>query len=296
MPTPLSKKTKNDLLEEYNKLLEQHEELKHAAGLLGSHESIGIISKVEGYTVDELTKSVSTLKTSVNATLNELADKLITEAQKFSEIQKAIGLAKTNLELHYHIQVAAETLERLISEHKTKTVTLEEEKTKKQREWTREEEEHEYIAQLKKRRTEEEFKELKVKQERELKERIELLIQQEKEIAQLREQHEGFADKLEYALKAREQEVTKRFQIENAAVAKTMQKEWDAQKNLWEMQTKNLEERIKLYQTEIATLKQETERANKRVQELAVTVIAGGTRPSAPSKSEDINKTVERAV
>ena len=48
---PMAKKTKTELLEEYDKLLAQHEELRRTAQLVGDPQSVALISKVEGYTM-----------------------------------------------------------------------------------------------------------------------------------------------------------------------------------------------------------------------------------------------------
>ncbi|MEK7189473.1 MAG: hypothetical protein AAB666_00640, partial [Patescibacteria group bacterium] len=168
---PMAKKTKTELLEEYDKLLAQHEELRRTAQLVGDPQSVALISKVEGYTMDQLTLSITDLKSSVNATLNELADKLIAEAQKFGEIQKAIAIAKKNLELHYHTQVAADTLDRLVADYKTRSVELEEKISTERRVWAREQEERGYTLDMVSRRAQEEFAEREAKQDRALKER-----------------------------------------------------------------------------------------------------------------------------
>ena len=284
---PLTKKTKTELLEEYDKLLAQHEELRRTAQLVGDPQSVALISKVEGYTMDQLTKSIIDLKSSVNATLNELADKLIAEAQKFGEIQKAIAIAKKNLELHYHTQVAADTLDRLVADYKTQSITLEEEISAKRRVWTREQEERDYTLALSARRVQEEFAERETKQDRILKEREAALTKQEQEIVQLRAQTQNFPNQLERALAQREQEPAKRLRAEFDAQLAIAKKDWEAQENIHEMRVENFEERVKMQNTEINALKGELERANKHIQGLAIKIIESGARVAAP-KVEDI--------
>lgn len=274
----LAKKTKTELLEEYNKLLNQHEELRRTAQLVGDPQSVALISKVEGYTVDQLTSSINELKTSVNATLGELTDKLIVEAQKFGEIQKAVELAKKNLELHYHIQVAADTLDRLLQDHKIKTLTLEDEIAAKRRDWARAQEEHAYDTNVRDRRVQEAFEEAKARQDRALKDREEALKRQEQELAQLRAQIQGFPGQLEKAQREREQEITRRLRAEFDAQSESAKKDWKAQEGLLKMQIDNLEERLKAQQQENMALRGEVEKSNKRVQELVVKIIEGGSR------------------
>lgn len=289
--SPLAKKTKSELMEEYDKLLSQHEELRRTAQLVGDPQSVALISKVEGYTMDKLTLSITDLKSSVNATLNELADKLIAEAQKFGEIQKAIAIAKKNLELHYHVQVAADTLDRLVADYKTQSVALEENISAERRVWTREQEERDYTLTLAARRAQEEFSEREAKQDRALKERAEALAKQEQEIAQLRAQTQNFPNQLERALIQREQETAKRLRAESEAQMAGAKKDWEAQKNIHEMRVENFEERAKTQNTEINTLKGELERANKHIQELAIKIIESNASVATP-KGEDIKSKI----
>lgn len=294
MSTPLSRKTKTELMEEYNKLLTQHEELRRTATLVSDPQSVALLSKAADYTADQVAQDISGLKSSVNVTLNELADKLIAETQKFSELQKAIDLAKKNLELHYHIQVAADTLDRLIQEHKTKTLALEEEITTKQRDWTREQEERGYAFNLELRRNQEEFVEAKVKQDRALKEREEALKQQEQEVAQLRAQVTAFPANLEKALVGCEQETAKRLHAEFDGQLASAKKDWSAQEQLYKLTISGLEERLKEEQAEITALKGEVEKSNKRVQELTIKIIESNTR--MPLKPEETKTLIHSAL
>lgn len=286
MSIPLNKKTKAELADDYNKLLAQHEELQRTAALVSDPQSVALLSKASGYSADQLTQAISDLKTSVNAALNELADKLVIEAQKFSELQKAIDLAKKNLELHYHIQVAADTLERLIQEHKVQMNVLEEVKIAEQREWSREQEEREYAVNIRTKRSQEEFIELKAKQDRALKEREDALKQQEQTLADLRAQVIAFPAQLDKALVGREQEITKRLRLEFDGQLAIAKKDWSAQEQIYKLNINSLEERLKDEQAEIIALKNEMERANKRVQELTLKIIESGTRSLAKSSEE----------
>ena len=281
MPTPISRKNKTELLEEYQKLLAQYDELKKTARMVSDPQSAALISKAEGYTIDQLTQSIAELKSNLNGTLNELADKLIAEAQKFEEIQKAIELAKKNLELHYHIQVAAETLDALINENKKKTLELEEEMIAKQRDWTREQEGREYVVKTQSRRTREEFEELKSQQNRTLKEREDALKLKELEIKESQTQIEGFPSQLERAMSQKEQEMTRYFKNESEKQLAVAKKDWEAQENLFKMKISNLEEHLKTQNVENVALRKEIEQANRRVQELAVTIIESGARLTA---------------
>ncbi|MBI5022588.1 MAG: hypothetical protein HZC05_00235 [Candidatus Magasanikbacteria bacterium] len=283
---PLSRKNKAELMEEYQQLLVQYDELKKTARLVSDPQNAAFIAKAEGYTINQLTQSISELKSNLNGTLNELADKLIAEAQKFEEIQKAIELAKKNLDIHYHIQVAAETLDTLINENKKKAIELEEEKIAKQRDWTREQEEREYAIKMQSRRTREEFEELKTQQNRVLKEREEALKSKEQEIKETQTRVEGFPAQLERALAQKDQEMSRYFKNESDKQLAGAKKDWEAQENLFKMEISNLEERLKTQNVENTALRKEIEQANRRIQELAVTIIESGARLTAKQEEK----------
>ena len=118
--TLLTKKTKTDLLEEYNKLLEQYEELKMTARIVGDPQSAALLGRTKDFTVEKLTSAIGELRGAFNESVSQLSDKLLAEAGKLNELQQAIELSKKNLELNYHIQVGAETLERLVQDYETK--------------------------------------------------------------------------------------------------------------------------------------------------------------------------------
>lgn len=281
------KRTKSELEADYQNLLERYEELRKTAKLLSDPQSISILSTAQGYSVDNLAQSISTLKTSVNTTLNELTDKLISEAQKFSELQKAIELTKKNLDLHYHIQVGAETLDYLINEYKIKKVSFEEEIVAKKRDWTREQEERDYITKLRARRSQEEFEEAKIKQNNILKEREEQVTLQEQNVSELRNQVESFPVELNKALLQREQEVAKRLNADFDGKLSNIKKDWEGQKHIYEIKTDTLEEKLKRQDTENAALRQELETANNRVQELAIKIIEGGSKVVKSEEGKD---------
>lgn len=281
------KRTKSELEADYQNLLERYEELRKTAKLLSDPQSISILSTAQGYSVDNLAQSISTLKTSVNTTLNELTDKLISEAQKFSELQKAIELTKKNLDLHYHIQVGAETLDYLINEYKIKKVSFEEEIVTKKRDWIREQEERDYITKLRARRSQEEFEEAKIKQDSILKNREEQITRQEQNVSELKKQIESFPIELNKALLQREQEVAKRLNADFDGKLSNIKKDWEGQKNIYEIKTDTLEEKLKRQDTENAALRQELETANNRVQELAIKIIEGGSKIIKSEEGKD---------
>lgn len=284
---PLSKMTKAELSEEYRQLLEKYEELKMTARVVGEPKNAELLERVREYTSEHLTASLGTLKTEFGKTVDEFSGRLLAEAQKLGDIQQAMELSKKNLELHYHIQVAAETLQQLVAEHEVKQreltkateakrQTLTDEVETVQRDWQREQEEYEYRKKQEQRRAGEADAEARAKKEQELATRVEQLRQQEAEVQQLRQQVAAMPAQLDKALTLREQEVIKRLRAQADAELATAKKDWAAAKNLLELKISTQHDQLKQQGAEIAALRQEAERANRKAQELAVKVIESG--------------------
>lgn len=293
---PFSKMTKAELSDEYRKLLDKYEELKTTARVVGDPKSAELLERVREYTAEHVTASCAELKAGFAKTVDEFAGRLLAEAKKLGEIQQAMELSKKNLELHYHIQVAAETLQQLVTEHEAKQQALAKETaTRRQafsdeietakRDWQREQEEHEYQKKLERRRADEADAEARAKKEQELATRVEQLRQQEAEVRQLRQQVEAMPAQLEKALAQREQEVTKRLRAQADADMAAMKKDWAAAKNILDLKISTQHDQLKQQTAEIAALRQEAERANRKAQELAVKVIESG-RGIAPATEE----------
>jgi hypothetical protein len=282
--SPSGKRTKTELLEEYNKLLQKYEELKMASSLVYSSSSCELMEKVKTYTPDALTKAVGELKATLEATLRDLNERIALEMQKLSEIQNAIQISKKNLELQYHVQVAAETLEQLVKEYGAKKQEfdreaaasrqgLEEEISAKKRAWGREQEEYAYNLKLQRAREEQEYKEGKTRTEQEIIQREAALKQQETELLNLRAQAAETPAKLQKALAEHEQAVSKRLRSEFEYTMELTKRDWRLEKGTYELKLSTLQEQVKRQTEENAALKHEAERANQKAQELAVKVV-----------------------
>lgn len=291
--------TKAEITEEYQKLLEKYDELKMTAQMVGDPKSVTLLERTRDYTVDQLTKSLAEMKTAFGASLDQFAGRLTAEAQKLGEMQQAVELSRKNLELHYHIQVAAETLQQLVAEHETKQrelakaadlerQTLADEQEKARRDWTREQEEHDYRLKVQRQRAEEQYAEAQAKREKEFRDRVEQLRQQEVDVQNLRKQVEAMPTQLERSLTQREQEVTRRLRAQADAELAAAKKEWAAAKNVLDLKISTQLEQLKQQGQEIAMLRQEAERANRKAQELAVKVIESGRGITAKPEEKPI--------
>ena len=290
MPTiPLSKRTKSEILEEYDKLLQNFEELKTTAQMVHKPQSTQLLDKVKDYTFENITKSIAEQRSALNATLNNLADQILNEAQKLSELQQAITLSQKHLELQYNIHVAAETVQQLVNDHESKKqefararteqeTVFQEEMEAKKRVWKREEEEHHFTLEMEQKRAQVEFEEKMKTREEVLDERMESCKQQEQELLQLRKMNEDAPKKLERALAEREKEVRQQIHEGHEREMQKAEQKFQAEKSVLELTIKNFQEVLKKERAESVTLRQEAERANRKAQELAIKVIESNVR------------------
>ncbi len=302
----LGRKTKQDVLEEYEKLKEQFDELKMTAKFVNSSETQGTIDILRGQTKENINKSISDFKRTsaaemseatgkMNAALDDLLVKALDEIEKFNELQKAIEASKKNLSLHYNIQVVAETLENLVVEYENKKKRFEDESqaakeifsadvAAKKRDWEREQEEYAYNLKLQRRKESDLYEEEREKQQKESEARESALSVREDEMKKLQAEAADFPKQLEKELAAKEKEVGAALGAEFKNKMELAQKDWTAEKRFYELRKENLENQIKKQDAELSLLKKEAEAANKKAQELAVKVIERGNGTGSSSK------------
>ena len=272
-----AKKTKAEILDEYNKLLEQQQELKLVSKQVHEPANQELLAKTKIYDTNHIHQTITTLKTTFNTSINQLADLLLAEAQKLQDLQRAIELSRQTLQTNYNIQVAAEALGNLIAEYETKERQLGESSTLKKRDWEREQEEYLYNTKLGRKREQELFDEQLAKKENDLKQREQIIKNQELEIASFKKQISEQPLLIEKEVKVKEKEILEKLQAEYDNKSLLLQKEWEARTNLQTLEIKNLKDILERQSTEIIVLKKETELANKKAQELALKVVESAT-------------------
>jgi len=299
-PAGLAKKTKQEIIDEYQKLLANLPEAKETAKEAHSALNQEATEKAKEQTMENITQTAVNIKAAVNNQLNELAlkfaDSLRKLLQQFSDkveeyngLQVAVDISKKKLQNQYHLEVAAEALENLVAEYGQKQKELEQElKSKKEnleleiaaakRAWEREQEEYAYAVKIQRQREAEKFSEETSSKEKLLAEREERIKQSEAELTDLRQAAAGMPEAIKLAADQREREAAARLQKEHKDNAERERQTWEATKDLLEMKIKNLEEQRKAQDAEITILKKEAEAANKKAQELAVKVIESGAK------------------
>lgn len=295
----LTKKTKQEVLDEYEKLKEQFDELQIISKSIYKSENKEVFLKAKEQ-INNVPQSISNLKKSIseafNLTSNQLDNNLnvflssiLEQANKFNELEQAIELSKNNIKVIHGIEITAETLKNLITEYekrkkefeeslKEQKESIETEISAKKRNWSREEEEYQYSLDLKKKREHIFFEEEKFKKEQILTAREKEVKNCEIELDKLRKNVENFPTLLNNELQTREKETLKRSDENWEQKIILLKKDWEAEKRFYEMQNKNLEDQIKKQEIEINILKKETEAANKKTQELAVKIVENNSK------------------
>lgn len=295
-----AKKTKQEILADYEQLLKQFEDLKLDAKQIYRPENLEITAAAKNQTADTVSQSVAEIKKTIGSNLEELAAKLngslaallngfLSQAKKFSELEQALELSRKNLAVHYNIQVAAETLEQLVSDYEMKKQQLEKEAlarqehldaeiNSKKREQDRSAEEYDYDTKLNRKRETALFEETMAAKEKALAEREANLKQREQETAQLKKQVEQLPEDIAKEVAVREKDISKHWENDSAVKTDGLKKDWEAERKMSDLKLQNLAETIKRQDSEIISLKKETELANKKAQELAVRIIESGAK------------------
>lgn len=310
-PTNLSKKTKIELIADYEKLLASFEEAKGSAKTLFSPRNDEVISKSKNeLTSEQAREAVRKLKVNVSEKLNDFSqsislslgqilDQINAQVEKFSELQKAVDVSAERLQAEHKIEMTVEALEVLMGEFETRRKALEEEINTKEKEleseigakekeleteigakrkqWEREQEEYVYELKLKRQREENEYGYKAEKREQDLKAREEEIKKQEAELMRLRKEVEEMPELVEKRVAQKEQELKKVLETSYKQKYEDDKKESEFEKRMTEAKIKSLEGQTKDLEIGLSLARKDAEAANKKAQELAVKVIEGGT-------------------
>lgn len=295
----LTRKTKTEILVEYEKLLATLEDAKHASREVHEPTNIQrIVSARNDFTVSGVEEAVNELKNTTNEKLSVVSKK-VTEAldalmqqtlkgiEKFSGLNSAIDLAEKQLKSQYNIEVAASTLEMLIAEYTEKKRQFELENAtqhselaesiaSKRRDWQREEEEYAYTLKTTRTREQAQYEENRKKKETDIQLREDVLKKSEDELTTLRLRVENIPSECAKLVTTNEQEITRRLTAEHKAYVELLESTWESEKRILELTRTHLEAQYKKLEIEVVSAKKEIESAQRRAQELAVTVIEHG--------------------
>ena len=272
---------------------EQLDELRSSAKIVNSKPASELLEKTKLNSPLTIEKVFADFQTSLHAHLADVRNSLLEQTAMLQDVQKAVEISRQQLELQRNITLAADSLDQLVEENTTRAEMFESDMERKKQEideqmaakkkiWEREMEEYEYQKKLARERDQIEAAE----REKTLEAREAAMRAQELEVAQMKKTIEGFPAELESTLVKRECEVTERLTQQSSYERALLEKETSAQARLLELTVKNLEERLAAHLQEITSLKQQTEEANAKSQELAIKAIERPTTIVAATNNQ----------
>ncbi|KKW32705.1 MAG: hypothetical protein UY76_C0019G0015 [Candidatus Uhrbacteria bacterium GW2011_GWA2_52_8d] len=293
----LSKRTKQDILDEYEKLQEQLEDLRTVSQTVHSQPALELIEKAKTKTPQTIDQSFGEFQASLQTHLMEMRASLLDQTAALQDVQKAIELSRQQLELQRHIVIAADTLDLLVEDQTKRALAfemeaekrkhdLDEQITTRKKTWEREAEEYVYQQKLKQERDQVETAE----REKTLSTREAAIRAQEQEFVQMKQIIEQHPKELELALEQREKDVVARVSQQFAHEKALLEKETSAQIRLLELTVKNLQDRLLSQDQQFDSLKQQAQEANEKAQTLAVKAIERPTTIVTPTNSSSTDQ------
>lgn len=299
----LAKKTKGDILEAYDQLMTNYQELKLSSAKITKPENQQLISKIKGLSIEEVSSAIASLKQSINSQLNNITDNLSGQLNKFLEVAKAIELLEEKLKINFNIEVAAETLDKLVTDFterqkqleqnfETRHSELEREISQKKRQWAMEQEEYQFKLEINRKKNEEEYIYQSQKRIQALDERENLLKQKEEKYLNLESEAHNYPQKLEQAIAENNSKWQKTIDRRVEEGLKEIEQERKSEKALTDLRISGLNELIERQKNEIENLKTAMDRANQRAQDLASKVVEGSSLLSKPESKTQTEKLV----
>lgn len=283
-PSTLLKKTKQEIIDEYNRLASQIEGARDLAQAVHDPKRGEIVQSALQFTPDTVISKISDLKREVGGELDALAEKLITASKTFSQLQEAIAYSRDQLQHFKNIQTGAEALDLLIREHDLSKRKLETEyAARKQelddtiaaakRQWEREQEEYQYGTELKTRRAKSELQEELAKEQQTLTDRETALKSREDTVKQQEQEIAAFPKRMEIAMEEARKQTTRDLEERFAEQMKLVKKEHENELGIAGLKTAHAEAMLKTQAADIAKLRAELERSAAQVQAMATKII-----------------------
>lgn len=290
----LAKKTKNEIIEAYDKLVANYQDIKGSATKIAKPENQQLVNKIKELSIEEISNAIASLKQSINNQLNNVTDNLAGQLNKFVELSKAIELLEEKLKINYNIEIAADTLDKLISDFaekqknldhdfETKQSELTYDISQKKRQWQMEQEEYQFKIELDRKKNEEEYAYESQKRIKMIDERETVLNQKETKFVELETEVKNFPTKLQETIDENNAKWQESVDKRIGERLKEIEQERKSEKALTDLRITGLNELIERQKLEIENLKTSLDRANQRAQDLASKVVESS---SLVAKSE----------
>ena len=290
----LVKKTKNEIIEAYDKLVADYQDIKGSATKIAKPENQQLVHKIKELSIEEISSAIASLKQSINNQLNNVTDNLSEQLNKFLELSKAIELVEEKLKINYNIEIVADTLDKLISdfaekqknlEHdfETKQSELNHDASQKRRQWQMEQEEYQFKLEIDRKKNEEEYAYESQKRIKSIEERENAVNLKEEKFMELETEVKNYSTKLQQAIDENNAEWQNSVDHRVSERLKEVEQERKSEQALTNLRITSLNELIERQKAEIENLKISLDRANERAQNLASKVVESS---SLVTKSE----------
>ncbi|MGB3405764.1 MAG: hypothetical protein WBA77_23995 [Microcoleaceae cyanobacterium] len=141
--------TKNQIISEFKKLLEQRNQLDSKVATKEEEAEQGkgkkLLEKATNYTIDSIVKGLADLQLDFGTVVLENSDKLKIELLKLDELKQAIEVENQQLEALKKVRIVADALYLLTQEHREKLTLLEQNSTRFQEELEKEKKSHQKV-------------------------------------------------------------------------------------------------------------------------------------------------------
>jgi hypothetical protein len=288
-PTTLQKRTKQELIEEFEKVQSRLEELQSKSKTIHSQAALDVLQEAKTITPQTVETIFFNFQGSLQNHLRDLRSSVAEQVKLFHELQTAVELASEQLEVQHALTITAESIGNLVEEQarqrsefedeqEKKKIELDEQMAAKKKAWEREVEEYEYQKKVSREHDQRETDE----RQKAMDTREAAILAQETEIASMKTKIEGFPAELDSALKKQEEAIREHIREVFTHEKALYERETSAQIRLLELQVKNLEERLATQIQEMVALKKQTEEAQTKAQELAMKAIERPTTIVTP--------------
>ena len=283
MKSVSEKNTKNEILAAYQELL-----VEAQAGVvpsLGYQEEKAVVAAASSQTVEKITTDLSKLKLSFTQAVNEVADRLTQEAETLTTVQKAIVIAKKELEETQKIKLTAGLLYRLLeTQKKQEDVWAQEEKMYAQetaRKRVRDDEEYAYEKKLQKQRDTDERESEKLARERKTAEEAGAKTALVKELEELRKKMAQAPIEAEKMVKEVVGKALAEAKKDAEVILAQIKQQAENDMQMAGLKIESLEAINKTQVAEIAQLKKQLDEATRQVKDIAVSVISSNRSESS---------------
>ncbi len=283
---PISEKnTKGEIVDAYRELLA---EVSGGAGPVAIEEKT-VMDQASKETVAKITTDLTQLKLSLNATISDLTERLIGEAERLATLQKAIAIAQKDLEETQQVKVRAGMLQKMLDLQKAREEEFAKDVSVKRAAWDAEQKEYEEKLKRERARSEEEYayqQQLTANRDKdEMAEKKEATAQMAKELEELRKRAGLFPAELEKAVKDAVGKAVAEVKRDSDVAAQLAKQQAESELRLAHNTNESLSATVKSQIAEIARLNSELAGATRQVKEIAIAVAEGAKRTDNPTPS-----------